>query len=82
MSDTGMDVVIKADVPLAHMFGYSTDLRSSTQGKGEFAMEYKTHEQVSSLVLSSPPLPLFLSPERLPVPCDPPRRSHARSRRS
>ncbi|MCP5043256.1 MAG: elongation factor G [bacterium] len=43
-------VQIQADVPLAEMFGYATDLRSSTQGKAEFTMEFSRYSPASAEV--------------------------------
>ena len=44
--DEGAMCVIEARVPLSEMFGYSTVLRSSTQGKAQFTMEFNTYRQV------------------------------------
>ncbi|MFT6293738.1 MAG: elongation factor G [Glaciecola sp.] len=40
MEDSSMGKVINAEVPLAEMFGYSTDLRSATQGRATYTMEF------------------------------------------
>ncbi|MFQ5856192.1 MAG: elongation factor G [Anaerolineae bacterium] len=45
-SRTGGFRAIKATVPLGEMFGYATDLRSMTQGRGTFTMEFAHYEQV------------------------------------
>ncbi|MGV3625653.1 MAG: elongation factor G [Archangium sp.] len=45
-STVEMNVVVVAEVPLNTMFGYSTDLRSATQGKAEFSMEFAKYSAV------------------------------------
>ena len=46
MDDIGGGKKIRAFVPLAEMFGYSTDLRSKTQGRGNYSMFFEKYEQV------------------------------------
>lgn len=41
-----MVATIEAEVPFSEMFGYSTDIRSVTQGKGEFSMEFLKYQAV------------------------------------
>ena len=46
MSDRAGNKIVDAFVPLAEMFGYSTDLRSATQGRATYAMEFDHYEEV------------------------------------
>jgi elongation factor G len=48
---TPTQVRIKADVPLAEMFGYIGDLRSNTAGRGQFSMEFSHYQSVPKSVL-------------------------------
>ena len=48
--DEGNICIIEAEVPLAEMFGYATVLRSATQGKAQFTMEFSTYRQVPKSV--------------------------------
>ena len=43
--------VVRADVPLSQMFGYATDLRSKTQGRAIYTMEFKKYQQVPKAVM-------------------------------
>jgi elongation factor G len=42
--------VIRAKVPLSEMFGYATELRSRTQGRGTYSMEFAHYEEVPKSV--------------------------------
>ncbi len=50
MDDVGNGKIVKAYVPLAEMFGYATDLRSKTQGRGNYSMFFERYEQVPKSV--------------------------------
>ena len=50
MDDIGGGKIVRAYVPLAEMFGYSTDLRSRTQGRGNYSMFFERYEQVPKSV--------------------------------
>jgi elongation factor G len=52
MSPVGNAQVIKAMVPLSEMFGYATDLRSMSQGRADFTMQFDRYEEVPASIAS------------------------------
>jgi elongation factor G len=46
----GVNAVIEGEVPLSETFGYSTDLRSMTQGQGTFTMEFSKYRRVPNSI--------------------------------
>lgn len=50
MDDTPSGKIIKAEVPLAEMFGYATDLRSATQGRATYSMEFARYSEIPTNV--------------------------------
>ena len=50
MTERGKVKVVRALVPLASMFGYSTNLRSMTQGRGSYTMEFEQYAEAPNNV--------------------------------
>jgi elongation factor G len=50
MDDVGNGKIVRGFVPLSEMFGYATDLRSKTQGRGNYSMFFEKYEQVPKSV--------------------------------
>ena len=46
MEDVPAGKAVRAEVPLSEMFGYATDMRSATQGRATFSMEFETYKEV------------------------------------
>jgi elongation factor G len=50
MEQKGNSQIIRAQVPLSEMFGYATDLRSRTQGRATYTMQFDSYQQMPSNV--------------------------------
>jgi elongation factor G len=50
MEQRGNSQIVRAQVPLSEMFGYSTDLRSRTQGRANYVMQFDSYQQTPASV--------------------------------
>jgi elongation factor G len=48
--ERGNAIIVKAFVPLSEMFGYATDLRSFTQGRGTYSMQFAQYTEVPKYI--------------------------------
>ena len=53
MEDVPAGKAVRAEVPLAEMFGYATDMRSATQGRANFSMEFSKYSEVPDSIAQS-----------------------------
>ena len=53
MEDAPAGKIVRASVPLAEMFGYATDLRSATQGRATYSMEFEKYEEAPKNVVEA-----------------------------
>ncbi len=53
MEDAPTGKIIRAEVPLAEMFGYATDLRGATQGRASYSMEFAKYNEVPAVIAES-----------------------------
>jgi len=53
MEDSPSGKIVDAEVPLAEMFGYATDLRSATQGRATYSMEFKKFAEAPAAVAAA-----------------------------
>ena len=53
MEDVPAGKAVRAEVPLAEMFGYATDMRSATQGRANFSMEFSKYSEVPDSIAES-----------------------------